>query len=328
MTASVSEGYALLSEGGFGGQSSQIKSSRIGVTDAGLDLLLGIDGEGRHHFLFPAELGDTCEDRKSRHVQLLPRSLVLPSGVETRFADLVCDEPTLYGVFDALVSDMLEALQDAAGSPVDMCLKILSSWRELFSGQTGTISHRAEQGLLCELLVLLDLARISPRSALEGWDGPSGASRDFNHGRHSIEVKSVGTLDGTNVRVSNIEQLDPAGLDSLGLVVMHLRPAAFGVTVDMIASQVLGTGVDRLSFLGKLRGYGYSYGDSPARGFEVLSRKCWDVGPAFPSLRRADIPIRLQTAVSNLTYDVALPPLQNSDDEARYQLLLRRWLAE
>ncbi len=327
MIGSVAETFALLQEGGSKVWNAPMKSRPIGESKTGNTLRLGVGQDGGHHFLISLTRSMTREDRKSSHVQLVERILVLPGGQETRFADLFCDAPSLRGVFDELVEDVLESVRKLEEDPVEVCLAILEKWRALFSTRTGAFSLDVEQGLLCELLVLLDLVRQEPETALEGWEGPLGASRDFNHGMHAIEVKSNRTVDGNTIRVSNIEQLDPMGLESLGLVVVHLRSVQIGITVRSVAAQILSSDVDRASFLGKLAKTGYLFRETPLHHFEVVRKRFWLVDENFPSLRRDHIPASIQTSISNVTYDVSLPPGGFGDDEEAYREALEAWIA-
>lgn len=326
MNGSVAEAFALLQEGDSKAWNAPMKSRPIGESKLGHVLRLGVGQDGGHHLLIPLTRGMVREDRKSRHVQLVERSLVLPGGRQARFADLFCEVSSLHGVFDELVEDVLKLVRESDEDPVEICLVTLEKWRALFIVRTGPLSLDGEQGLLCELLVLLDLVRMEPGIALNGWDGPAGASRDFNNGTHAIEVKSTRTLDGTTVRVSNMEQLDPTGLESLGLVVVHLRSARMGITVQSVAAQILGKGVDRRGFLGRLERTGYLYGETPLHQFEVIKKRFWRVDEDFPSLRRHHIPRNIQTSISNVTYDVSLPPGGFDDDEEAYSEALEAWI--
>ena len=96
------------------------------------------------------------------------------------------------------------------GAALRLFMRGLDEWRKLFKPVKGdTLSGDALRGLVAELAVMLDLARIGrPWSELiSGWVGPLGAPQDFHLGSGLfIEAKSV-HRDSTMITISSAEQL-------------------------------------------------------------------------------------------------------------------------
>jgi hypothetical protein len=96
------------------------------------------------------------------------------------------------------------------GTALRSFVRGLDEWRKLFKPvKDDVLSEQALRGLVAELAVMLDLARMGrPWSELiSGWVGPLGAPQDFHLSNGLfIEAKSV-HLDSTLITISSAEQL-------------------------------------------------------------------------------------------------------------------------
>ncbi len=269
--------------------------------------LIGISGDGARHLLIPLGTSSLHEDRQSPHLVLVEQDLTMPDGRVTAFADLRCDDPELFGVFGFVLDDLSSRLSGSGRDSIRRCRNVLSDWRELISPGRLTLDRAAEMGLFGELMVLRLIGLHDPVAALEAWKGPDNASWDFHWGGKSIEVKTTSSVAATSVRVSNIEQLDPEGLDSLDLVVVHVREDDSGESVDEIIDSLVDSGFDSRELIGKTSQVGHFYGSGVPRGFIVTDVRRWPVSDDFPSLRRGDIPASKVHALIKVSYELALP---------------------
>src|SRR5437763_15646474 len=86
-----------------------------------------------------------------------------------------------------------------------------------------SVTRETVIGLVGELEVLRLLAAHNPVGALDAWRGPSRSVHDFVRDGAELEVKTTTSVDGNFISISNIDQLDPAVVASLHLVVVHAR---------------------------------------------------------------------------------------------------------
>lgn len=268
-------------------------------------------------------------DRKSRHLVLEEQALTMPDGRVQRHADLRCDDPDLFGVFGYVLDDLAARL--GHGGDIDVvqtCREVLSDWRELTAGGTVGLGREAEMGLFGELSVLSRLGVRDPYSALATWKGPEGASWDFSRDGKGIEVKTTSTVSGSTVKVSNIEQLDPSGLDSLDLVVVQVREDETGESIDELIDALVLAGFDPRTLLSEIAKVGHSYGQGSRRAYVTISLRKWRVSPDFPSLRRVDIPASKAHALLKIAYVLALPAGSIDLEESGSDHWLEEWLSE
>lgn len=317
MTESVGEAFALLEGFGPNPPGNQLKTRVLGL-GRDVDFRVGLDPHGGRHFLIPLQSGEELlDDRRGRNLVLVSRTLTDDNDSVMRFADIACLDPELSAVFEQLLEDLSARIGETSEPPLRVATEVIADWKELFSGARSGLTAEEERGLLAELLVLESLARIDPARAIAGWSGPDGASWDFRNGSNGLEVKATISVDPNSVRVSNIEQLDPSGLDELVLAVVHLRDDPEGTTISKMVDRLNGRGVDRRRLIEKLETVGYLPGTSGERGYSQASLRCWIVDAGFPSLRRSDISSAKVMAISKIQYDLSLPVagLMESEDE-------------
>lgn len=317
MSESIGEAFVLLE--GYGPEPLENRlKTRVLDLGAGGPFRIGVDPSGGRHFLIPLQRGEEFrDDHRGRNLALVSRTLSDGAGSEMRFADITCMNPDLSDVFEQFLEDLADRIRQSPSVPLSVIGGAIADWRELFTRGMARLMPEEERGLLAELIVLEKLARVDPARALSGWQGPKGASWDFRNASRAIEVKATYAVDPTSVRISNIEQLDPAGLDELILAVVHLRDDPGGLTVSKMVSKLVGRGVERHQLMEDLEMAGYVPGASDENGYAQASMRCWVVDAHFPSLRRSDLGVDKVTAISNVKYKLALPTagLMETDDE-------------
>lgn len=279
------------------------------VTVGYVDALLAVDSSGLPHLLAPVHQS-VIEDRRSAAVWITRRELQV-DGKTVIFADLGCRDQDLVRVFDRLVTEILEAATKT-GERLDLVQsRTLVEWRHLLSAARSRLTNEVVTGLFGELTVLCTLASAQPHLALDAWVGPTGAVRDFAHGRRALEVKTRLGRASERVRISSLDQLDSRDLDGLLLAVIDIEDDEMGHPLGDLVDRVVELGVPRLPLLDLLAGVGYVPGmtGDEDRRMTVSRIRTWEVDEAFPALTSASLSESASTAVVGVTYSLDLTRL-------------------
>jgi hypothetical protein len=183
-------------------------------------------------------------------------------------------------------------------------------------------------GLVGELEVLRLLAVHNPVGALDAWRGPSKSVHDFVRGAAELEVKTTTSVDGNFVSISNIDQLDPAAVTSLHLVVVHARENSTAPSLDERIDELIGLGVPQDALLTKLAitGYVYESGVLFEDRFQVRSVRAWIVGASFPGLRRTELGEARLHGVSRIRYELALDSAPKRLSDTEFEHFMATWV--
>lgn len=270
-------------------------------------VMLGRTARGRSVYVpFAPDLHVGFEDdRRSRAIHLNRRGFEI-DGSHKWYAELLCLDDQLNGVFTTLVTDLVVRLEGEHTDPVSVTIAVLRAWRSLFAGAGRLLGVRQLGGLFGELLVLERLLARDADAATT-WRGPFGERHDFVLGWGAIEVKTVLADAGSAFRVHGVEQLLAPDHGELVLTVVKARPSMqSGASVPDI--------VDRLSpiagaALAKgLAAIGYREGDADVyrrQRFELLAQDWYEVDATFPRLTPDSFTEhRLPVGVSDLEYTV------------------------
>jgi hypothetical protein len=318
MNGNVSEHYGLLL-GDQRPEGAQVLTRQSGISTLLGDVLLGVDDEGRRHLLVPVRPLDSPDDRVSRGINLGHRDLDVGSAV-IRFADLSCTIRRLTGPFDQLVEDILNRLERDPDAGLNAVIATLDDWRALLRRSLEGMSRDEVVGLVGELEVMLLLAAVNPAAAVAAWTGPSGAIHDFSRQGRDIEVKATAAVNATTVRISNLDQLDPALSASLHLAVVHLTAATDAPDIDARIESLLALGVPEDALETRLGDAGYYRGMELTVPTRYLLREIrwWTVDNGFPGLRASDIEKSRLLGIDGVSYDLLLGvlPLALSTDAA------------
>lgn len=296
--------FVLLTVGDSSASGSQLQTRRV-KPELRTACFVALDAQGERHFLVEAEK-PFVGDSSSQGVTVTPRLLVL-GEVETLFADLHCHMADLELVFERLVEDVIQRLEsDESQRPEIICRVTIADWRALLKSASSSLTREEVIGLVGELEVLARLTQ-DPAGAIAAWTGPLASVHDFSFEGHDLEVKSTASVDGNFVKVSNLDQMDPEGLEALHLVVVHLREDTAGLTLDARIRALIDAGFPRDLLLERVADAGYvfeSEADENLR-YSVRSVRVWHVNDGFPGLRRNELGQRLR-GVSNVRYELAL----------------------
>jgi hypothetical protein len=323
MTVNVGEEFVLLMSGPAPA-GTELATRQVPAGDT--EVRVGIDREGFRHLLVqvPDELPP---GRQSAALSLGSRVLGV-GGDAIPFADLKCMDTRLALVFERLVADVVARIE--GGAQPDKALPLaLNEWRDLF--RSGSSGPTAEQvvGLVGELQVLERLSRsIGIERALEAWWGPDGHPHDFySTEARAIEVKTTRSLEGNRIHISNVAQLDPAGLSDLRLVVFRLKQDRQAPTLDERINSLLERGFPAAALLTKIENAGYLY-ETPVplkTRFAIVSETWWTVGDGFPGLRESRLSPAALRGVSNIKYELSLDAVGPSMSPTAVEELMGAW---
>lgn len=166
---------------------------------------LGPAGEPR--LLIPCDLrtsGPAIDGTSNLKIEVARYTL---GGVSKTFLDITCINRKLESVFSELCGEIMQRLGDGH-PPHEAATGAIQDFRELLTGTGSPPSRSTLLGLLGELHVLRELARISP-DAVECWMGPWERRHDFRAGKLALEVKVSGRTDQSRVAIHGSDQLLP-----------------------------------------------------------------------------------------------------------------------
>lgn len=315
--------FGLLLAAVYGGAGQVAMVTTEVATNSLGTLLLGADQRAARHIFaaLPADHGVPV---------LLGESLQLSEWVDPktdiRYLDLACSHEALAQVFGALADEIAHRVRTEEKEPHLIVIESLDEWRRLFRPAREISCERAK-GLFGELLVLQQLAQLSPTTAPELWLGPYGRDHDFASANGDIEVKTS-SGEGLGVVISSLDQLDPQGSARLVLVRIRLLETPQGRNLADMVQELVSMGVLRSVLVERLERAGFLLGvDSDEHRFiidgDVLA---WEVTSDFPGLRRSDLPEvrRVSEAVSHVSYRLDLAQASSPMDAAAYQLHLKQ----
>ena len=289
-------------------------------------ILAALDAEGEKHLLIPVHGHDVPVDESSQGVVIGSRELLV-DGRLVVYADVHCRIAELGLVFERLLDDILSRLASDDVAPVDACRQALDDWRSLLRAASQGLSRETVIGLIGELEVLRLLGTRSAAAALDVWRGPDRSVHDFMRGGRSLEVKATSSLAGDMISIANIDQLDSTLVEDLYLIVVHVRPDETAPTLDARIDDLIELGFPRSALLSRVQKAGYVYESQSGvdERYSIRSIRAWRVGREFPGIRSADIPVRRQRGVDNITYRLSLVAAPDPLSSEELAILLSEW---
>lgn len=226
-------------------------------------------------------------------------------------------DPAQRDIFHRLCIDIIESAERVTSQDEAVSIFLARTWRWhylLSGGRDGKLSPEEQKGLIGELKVIdnLLLPVLSARDALLAWTGPSGAPKDFEIGRISIEAKAKRGGASPFITISSEFQLDTEGVDALFLHVVELGVAPAGAenafSITDIASRIRNRiaihepGVLQI-FDSKLFEYGFRWEDDYGEYMWVEGNsQGFEVRDAFPRIGSTEI----RVGVRNVGYSIGL----------------------
>ncbi|RWN66683.1 MAG: PD-(D/E)XK motif protein [Mesorhizobium sp.] len=210
-------------------------------------------------------------------------------------------------LFTNICADVVAAAIEA--DPVDALAQFFSrldAWRQFLRDRRSGLSREEAVGLLGELIVMEQLLA-SDAHLQTVWEAPDDGLHDFLRNGHALEVKtSLGP--SSNVRIANLDQLEPSGLARLDLLHVRLIEAPDGRSIHdliMSISSRLPDEVARRVFGNALLRRGLMPDDDVTRSTPRVKLRAIDgytVTEDFPRLVRAAVPAAITDA--NYTLDL------------------------
>ena len=147
-------------------------------------------------------------------------------------------------IFHQLCINIIASTQNAKSEREALYLALMRTWRWHFllrSGKNSFLSPEQQKGLIGELLLLEEhlFPSLPILDAVEAWQGPLEASKDFAIGRLCIEAKTRRGTATPHIVVSSEHQLDSEGLDLLFLHVLEIDSTTSDSTVGFSLTDVV-----------------------------------------------------------------------------------------
>lgn len=298
-------------------------------------VLHAVDHKGARLLLIPVAQEDpVVDDHSSSGVFIRTMPIDLGDPPVRPYVVISCEKANLQDLFASLCDDMLDTLADSAEQPAGpVCVRVLDRWRDLLTeSDDHLLGIDALTGLIAELHLLEDLARIAPGRAIASWTGPHGARFDFT-GPNAIEVKATTTRERITVRINGITQLQPPDDGLLHLCIERLeRVPTGGDSLRDLVGRLAAAGVPGADLYRSLAQLGVAAVDLPAYDtvrFATLDRWLFQVDDAFPLLTPASFldPVMVEQRISGISYVVDLTvappdPVPSRDRESVLRGLL------
>lgn len=217
-------------------------------------------------------------------------------------------------VFQSLIADLCNSilLNNNLERVEELIHHRLFRWKVFFEEQKQEgLSFEAQQGLFGELKFIRDylIPCLGGAAAVRGWTGSLGLNRDFQFGRHAIEVKTTTSKQHQKIIISNERQLDTSGIDHLDILFFPLEIVE-GEGEDlllMISDIIKALEHDEAStaiFNNKLFEAGYLdvHAERYRRKYFCRKGKSYRVSEGFPRILESDLP----SGVGDVSYSIML----------------------
>lgn len=230
-------------------------------------------------------------------------------GVDYRGLHLWCKRPELFEAFVGFCEPFV--YRCLCGEQVHTAFAVcLEEFRRLLSGVAVSEIPPALVGLLGELKVLGELARLS-NDALRYWTYPSLERHDFRNGACAIEVKTtLRSRQGRRVvSISALDQLEPPAGGALFLAWMRFeRDPSGGITLASLLEDVAQhlSGQGRVELQSRVRAVTEA-GGLQSVAFALHERQSYRVDEAFPRLTPSRLLAgALDVGVGTVAYELDL----------------------
>ena len=229
-------------------------------------------------------------------------------------------------MFTMMAADVLGVLDANAGLSqeglLQLFLRRIRAWQSFMLRSTdGVLDPEAEVGLVGELVMLgmlLD-SGLSPRMAIDGWNGPMDGLQDFAFEGGSIEVKATLAKGRFPVTINSLDQLDESQLIHLFLTGVRLATDAHGASLPDLVDGIRTTlqadteALARFDFKLVHAGYLDRLSASYTRKFAVTEQRVFPVVEGFPKLCRGTVATGITEARYHLDLDLVSGPTEELD---------------
>lgn len=309
MSTEVVDAFAAVTQDGppFGA----IRHRPVGDGSSGVHV--GMAPEGTRVLI--VEVSDEAprrDDTSSKGVHLLADPRIGDSRVHV----LECRDPALDGVFTQFAVELVEELAATElGVRWRLLRRRLEQWRTLFSpGPRQRVMSRDDQiGLWGELVVLRRRLDAGATDALDSWEAGLGrAGPDFKWPGTVVEVKTTTALEGFDLHVNGLAQLEPPSSGArLHVAGVRAVTEPDGESISDLVEDLLRE-VDRAEFLRRLDVRGYHH--DPAQDEEWLrltldKMSLWRISHETPRLSPGLVPSEWRAAITDVRYTLSAAAL-------------------
>jgi len=280
--------------------------------EAGLKLP---DGREAVVAVFPAAAGATGRLPEGQGFDVVPLEADVGSGGGEAIA-LVRRPEGEIGIFGIMAVDVLRSVERMASRPVGelrlIFIRRVQEWQDFMArGGRRPLTPEKQVGLFGELTMLKALfaTDLGIAGAVACWMGPRRAAQDFHVLAGAVEVKSTAATGAFAAKINSIEQLD-AERAPLFLGALRFAEADDGRTLpELVADARLAA--DSVGARQELEAslifsdYRDDHAPQYGRRLSLAQERCFEVTPAFPCLRRAD----LSPAITSARYGMDLDRL-------------------
>jgi hypothetical protein len=283
------------------------------------NFFIAVDRMGFRHILIESEKDILSTPRMQfRGVQLDIRDLVVSSGVQKKYLDLICKEATGYHIFNSIGGEIAQKMAeiDKSSDSLEVITTILTKWKHFWGNYPRDLMTMEEQiGLFGELFFLRHwlLPRYGNRVVL-AWEGPNGGRHDFVLGDKSYEVKTSASSKGHTHTINGLDQLEDLPAGELFLISFWIRQndqAAYSLTsvVESCRNYLRQDPANLSAFNLFLSRTGYSEiqrAEYEQKKYEILESALFLVDEHFPKVTPKSFSPDLPEQVEELFYTVNL----------------------
>ena len=276
-----------------------------------MDFFVGINEKGNDELVLlttiePAQLKSSTALEVEKNVRKDGRWATQIASVEPKNQD----------IFASLCLDLVASSYNVESEKrgLECVIKRFLAWQRLFANLKNDLSMSVLKGMVGELSFLTYIADKtgSWNEALNGWQGPDGADRDFVFQTNWFEIKSIST-GKDKITISSLNQLEEN--NSGYLVVYNVDETSYtdpyAVTVngmvDNIRAILEELPVELQLFNQKLVSLGYIPKQSyDSIFFSQRGMDLYHVDYDFPKLTTANVPSEIVAA----RYDISLAGIE------------------
>ena len=281
---------------------------RINST-SGIDMFLAI-WEGKPAFRFVSNLAF-----KQRIQSIKPRN-----GFEISFDDGNPDSGNIacfifprskenVDLFLLFISDLAQVAGESdSKEATQVLIERLAQWATFFDKcPSGILSNKEQIGLFGELHFLQIYLEKDLHEIVNYWVGPEAATKDFVFVSLAVEVKTTARNDNNRIYISDENQLDDTGFDSLILCNLIVSEDSFdGYTLPELIEYIRKLLVNhdnelsRFNILLEKAGYKDVFADLYDKSFSLSCIFYFSVNKDFPRI----IPCDLKKGVKSVSYSI------------------------
>ena len=243
--------------------------------------------------------------------------VIRPAEGRPGTAALICLElsaPEFRDVFFSLAEDICKVIEAEAnpGEAIRRMHRRLFRWQAFLKRhRPDGLSQEDRVGLFGELEIIrvLFLRILDPLQAVQGWRGCKKANQDFQFPGLALEVKTTRAVTPDRIHISNVQQLDEEGIDSMFLSLVCVdQNETTGTSLSAIVAAVrkllpdpaLSLFNEGLMEVGYLDVHQSLYERDLYQVKEIINMA---VGEGFPRMRRNQVPDGVKGVKYQISFD-------------------------